>query len=100
MSWTSRFRKNAKKGKVEMLHENLQVFKVQRPLQSNAPGGMNQLLVYNADRSIFSEMLVGPNAFKDIFPNGGHKTFVTGKILEGEKLYMHEFVPVQDWPEW
>lgn len=91
--------KSTKSDKVEMLHENLHVLKIQRPVY-DSEGQMHKILVYNQDRSIETETWIGPQATAEIFPNEEYKVFVLGKILRDGKLYLHEIIPDKEWPDW
>ncbi len=93
--------KKPKKPRVEKMEDNLQIFKIQRPVYaSHEVPFMQELLVYNQMRTIQDTMNAGPEACKEIFPNNEFKVFVWGKVLPNGRLYMHTRILPQDWPEW
>ena len=72
------------------------IVKVQRPL-FHSGGDMNELLIYNKDRSIETLMSVDEGIMRELFPNDELKTYWLAEGEDGGMLNFLERVEDKEW---
>lgn len=76
------------------MSDDLEIFKIQRPLATNAPEHPG-FLIYNEDRSI--QEIIPYEFLSHVWPGDRLKIYVLGRMDEKGQLFIEEVVDEQDW---